>query len=180
MARLIGENIILREYIKEDIPHINKFANDYEIVKYLSDIFITNHTLENTTDYYNSVAANTSTGSLNYIISEKESLKYLGQIDIIKIDWINRIGTLGVVIADQDNLDKGIGSQAIRLLLKYVFDRINLNKVELTVHEFNKRALSCYRKCGFVQEGIIRESLYREGKYYNTVNMGILKREFLS
>ena len=53
-----------------------------------------------------------------------------------------------------------------------------MNKVELDVNEFNLAGIRCYEKCGFMQEGVIRESVYRDGKYYNTIKMGILKREF--
>jgi len=179
MPRLIGENIILREYQKEDLPFINKFANDFEIVQYLSDIFLRNHSLENTKKYLDSVLENSSNNNLNFVISEKETLNYIGQIDIMNIDWIARIGTLGIVIAGKEFQNKGIGTEAINLLLRYAFERANLNKIELDVHEFNAGGIRCYEKCGFIEEGVIRESIYRDGKYYNTIKMGILKKEFL-
>ena len=78
----------------------------------------------------------------------------------------------------KDFHSKGIGTEAINLLLKYSFERANLNKIELDVHEFNTGGIRCYEKCGFIKEGVIRESIYRDGKYYNTIKMGILKREF--
>lgn len=178
MPRLTGENIVLREYRTDDLPHINKFANDYEIVKYLSDVFLVNHGMESTEKYLNSKTASTSMEELNYIISDKETLSYLGQIDIMNIDWITRIGTLGIVIANEQHLNRGIGSEAIKLLLDYAFKRANLHKIELEVHEFNERAIACYKKCGFVSEGVIRECIFRDGKYYDSIKMGILQSEF--
>ena len=178
MPRLIGENIILREYRKEDLPFINSFTTDFEICNNLSDIFLKNHSLESTEKYLNSVLDNSSNDNLNYVIAEKETLSYIGQIDIMNINWVSRIGTLGIVIGDKDFHNKGIGTEAINLLIKYSFERANLNKIELDVHEFNSGGIRCYEKCGFIQEGVIRESLYREGKYYSTIKMGILKREF--
>ena len=55
MPRLIGDNIILREYRKADLPFINSFVNDYEITVNLSDIFLRNHPLESTEKYLNSI-----------------------------------------------------------------------------------------------------------------------------
>jgi len=178
MPRLIGENIILREFKKEDLPFINNFTTDYDICRNLSDTFLRNHSLESTEKYLNSILENSSNDNLNYIIAEKDTLKYIGSIDIMNINWISRIGTLGIVISQKDSHNKGIGTEAINLLLKYSFERANLNKIELDVNEFNLGGIRCYEKCGFIQEGVIRESSYRDGKYFNTIKMGILKREF--
>jgi RimJ/RimL family protein N-acetyltransferase len=177
MPRLIGESIILREYWKEDLPYINSFTTDYEICKYLSDIFLRNHSLESTEKYLSSVLENTSNDNLNYVIADKETLSYIGQIDIMNINWVSRIGTLGIVIANKKFHNKGIGTEAINLLLTYAFKRANLRKIELDVHEFNEAGIKCYKKCGFVKEGVIRENLYRDGNYYDTIKMGLLKRE---
>jgi RimJ/RimL family protein N-acetyltransferase len=50
--------------------------------------------------------------------------------------------------------------------------------VELWVFEFNERAIRCYEKLGFIKEGVSREAVYKEGRYCNVVNMGILKEEW--
>ena len=178
MPRLIGKNIILREFRKEDLPFINSFTTDYEICRNLSDTFLRNHPLESTEKYLNSILENPSNDNLNYVIAEKDTLNYIGSIDIMNINWVSRIGTLGIVIADKDFHNKGIGTEAINLILGYAFERANLNKIELDVNEFNTGGIRCYEKCGFIQEGVIRESLYREGKYFSTIKMGILKHEF--
>ncbi len=178
MPRLIGEKIILREFRKDDLPFINSFTTDYEICRNLSDTFLRNHPLESTEKYLNSILENSSNDNLNYVIAEKDTLNYIGSIDIMNINWVARIGTLGIVIPQKSSHNKGIGTEAINLLLKYSFERANLNKIELDVNEFNLGGIKCYEKCGFIREGVIRESQYREGKYYSTIKMGILKREF--
>lgn len=58
MPRLIGENIILREFQKDDLPFINKFTTDYDICRNLSDSFLRNHPLESTEKYLNSILEN--------------------------------------------------------------------------------------------------------------------------
>ena len=55
---------------------------------------------------------------------------------------------------------------------------MNLNRVWLHVFEFNERAAACYRKCGFQQEGHLRQHRYSEGRYYDVLVMGILRDEF--
>ena len=63
-------------------------------------------------------------------------------------------------------------------ILNFAFNRMNLHKVYLRVYDYNKRGVKSYQKCGFKKGGILREMFYDEGKYYDVVMMGILKREF--
>ena len=177
MPRLIGERIILREYKKEDLYSIRKWVNDDEITRFLSDNFIYPHTLNDTEKFLNSMLEST-TDARGFVIAKKDTEEYIGQIDLIKIDWLNGIGILGIVIGNKEYLSKGYGTEAIKLMEHFAFNNLNLHKLELEVREFNGRAIHCYKKCGFKEEGRIRENFYADGKYTDTLFMGILKREF--
>ncbi|ARC85865.1 acetyltransferase family protein [Clostridium argentinense CDC 2741] len=178
MSRLYGKNIMLREYKREDLPCIRKWVNDHEIIDMLSDIFLSPHTLNFTENYLNSILENTSSNTANFIIALKETEEYIGQIDLLKIDWKNRIANMGIVIGRTDFLSRGYGYEAIKLLQNYAFNRLNLNKLELSVHDYNIRAYKCYLKCGFKEEGRRRQAFYINGKYTDYIIMGILKDEF--
>lgn len=58
------------------------------------------------------------------------------------------------------------------------FEELNLHRVDLRVLEYNKRAIKCYEKCGFIKEGVEREGALIEGKYETDVFMSILDREY--
>ena len=55
---------------------------------------------------------------------------------------------------------------------------MNLHRVALDVNADNARAIACYRKCGFVEEGSLRQDRYRHGVYIDTLVMGVLADEF--
>jgi RimJ/RimL family protein N-acetyltransferase len=55
---------------------------------------------------------------------------------------------------------------------------MNLHRVFLRVHADNTRGIRCYQRAGFRQEGTLRESVFREGTYHDTLMMGILASEF--
>lgn len=65
----------------------------------------------------------------------------------------------------------------IRTLVQHCFD-CGLSRIETDVLANNRRALALDKKCGFVQEGIFRESFQMENQFYDTVFLSILKREF--
>lgn len=178
MPRLIGKRIILREYMKEDLPHMRKWVNNREITDCLSNIFLFPHTLNNTEDFLNYMLEGKGDQSGGFVIAHKDSEEYIGQIDLLNIDWPNRVAVMGIVIGVQDYLGMGYGTEAIKLLQEFAFNKLNLNKLELDVRAFNLRAIKCYEKCGFVEEGKIRENFYHNGNYEDTLRMGILKKEW--
>ncbi len=175
MYRLEGERIILREYRREDFSHMRKWVNNYEITQWLSNVFLYPHSEIDTENFINAMMAGKMKG---FIIAHKDTEEYIGQLDLINIDWVNRVGTIGIVIGTKENLGKGYGTEAIKLLQKFSFNKLNLNKLELDVRSFNKRAIRSYEKSGFKVEGIIRENYFEDGKYSDTIKMGILKREW--
>ncbi|MBJ8192941.1 GNAT family N-acetyltransferase, partial [Bacillus cereus] len=78
-----------------------------------------------------------------FVIAHKDTLDYIGQLDLFKINWVNRHATLGVVIGRDGDLGKGYGREAIRLLQKFAFHTLNLHRLELEVYAFNERAHRC-------------------------------------
>lgn len=177
MAILIGERVILRDYRKEDLSYMRKWVNDYEITKYLSNVFLYPHSITDTEiflDYMLKGSPNTR----GFVIAHKSTEEYIGQLDLLKIDWPNRNASIGITIGTKENLGKGYGTEAIQLLQEFAFNKLNLNKLELEVKDFNHRAIACYKKCGFIEEGRIREDVFVDGKYTDTVVMGVLKREW--
>ena len=82
-----------------------------------------------------------------------------------------------IVIADKG---KGYGSQTITALKKKCFEKHDCNRLWLDVFDFNDRARHVYKKLGFKEEGILRESVKKGGNYLNLVIMSILKKEYES
>ncbi len=85
---------------------------------------------------------------------------------------------LAIGIYDDTLYGQGIGTQATRLVLEYAFNTLKLHRIDLKVLEYNKRAISCYKKCGFKIEGILRESAYIEDKWESDLIMSILDCEY--
>ena len=104
---------------------------------------------------------------------------YLGGCGIKEVDWKNSKVVVGIFIGNKEYWNKGYGTDAMRVLIKFIFNEMNINKIKLNVYEFNERAIRSYEKCGFKKEGVLRKELYRDGKYYDTIVMGLFKEECL-
>jgi RimJ/RimL family protein N-acetyltransferase len=104
--------------------------------------------------------------------------RFVGHPRLQRIDWQDRNATLAIGIFDRRFWSHGYGSEAIRLLLGYAFDALDLHRVGLRVLEYNTRAIRAYEKCGFVREGIERETKYVDGRWYGDIMMSILASDF--
>jgi RimJ/RimL family protein N-acetyltransferase len=102
----------------------------------------------------------------------------IGFVVIHSIEWNNRVGSLAIGIGDPNYQNKGFGSEALQLILRYAFHELNLHRVGLDVIGYNGRAIRTYEKAGFIVEGKIRSAIYRDGRYFDRIMMGILRSEW--
>ncbi len=102
----------------------------------------------------------------------------VGNTFLHSLDEHDRHATFAIGIFDATLWSQGLGTEATRLVLRHAFDKLRLHRVELRVLEYNARAIACYRKCGFIEEGIEREDALIDGRWYSDLRMGILEHEY--
>lgn len=108
-----------------------------------------------------------------------ENNALIGSISLHNIDHLNRNAYIGIFIGGEEHRSKGYGAEAIRLILDYGFNTMNLHSINLTVHADNCAGISCYKNVGFREVGRLPEVLYIGGKYVDKIYMGILEHEFV-
>ena len=171
--KLIGERIYLSPRSIEDAEKYTEWMNDFETTDYIGRShqsmgieaekkYLEEHIKEDTV----------------FAIIENDTDKLLGTVGLHKVNYIKRKATIGIFIGDKDYRGKGYGTEAIKLILDYGFNYLNLNNIKLDLIEFNERAFACYKKCGFKEYGRRRKSEFINGKYYDTIEMDILAEEF--
>jgi len=106
-----------------------------------------------------------------------ESLIGFGGLD--GINWRNRVGWLALAIAP-DLWGRGYGGELLAMVLGHAFDELDLHRVQLTVFDYNERAIALYRSQGLQQDGLFREAIYRDGGRHDMLLMSILQQEWRS
>ena len=76
-----------------------------------------------------------------------------------------------IYIGNLEYWGKGYGTQALKLLIEFAFNKINLHMLYLEVFSYNKGAIKTYEKLGFKKDGILRQSKFQDGKYYDKIIM---------
>ena len=119
-----------------------------------------------------------STTDMAVAIVEQTTDQLVGGTGLHDIDPRNRHAALGIMIGDKTAWGKGYGSEATRLMVRHAFHTLNLNRVYLEVYEYNDRARHVYEKIGFRIEGRLRQHTFRDGRYWDTFVMGVLRDEW--
>jgi len=87
---------------------------------------------------------------------------------------------VAIAIGEREIWSQGYGTDAMRVMLRYAFNELNLRRVGLIVFEYNPRAIRSYEKAGFTHEGRVRGAMLRDGKRWDFLYMGILREEWLA
>ncbi|MBL4933600.1 GNAT family N-acetyltransferase [Clostridium paridis] len=121
-----------------------------------------------------------------FMIIDRKSLTIINEKNVI-IGYIsykelqNTVGVydIGITIGSR-YWGRGYGKDSVRTLIKYLFETQSAHRIELEVVVNNERAVNCYKACGFIEEGRKREKYYNNKKYYDTLVMSILKKDYRS
>ena len=177
MPRVLGERIMLREYRAEDIRAIRGWINDEATTRYLSTRFWPAQTSVDSEEYLSRMLQS-SHNACNFVIADIKDERYIGQMDLFRLDWRLRLGELGMVIARREDRGQGIGQEALGLLQRFAFRTLGLERLELEVHMDNAAALACYRRAGFTLEGVKRHAFFTDGHFCDIGMMSILRDEY--
>jgi len=103
----------------------------------------------------------------------------IGTTSLLHIDWRNRTAEYGrLLIGHPEYRGGGYGKEAEYLLLDYAFNHLNLNKVWGDVIVGNEVVLNLHRKTGCKEEGILKQQIFKQGKYLDLVRVAWLAEEF--
>lgn len=171
---LTGDRLILRPITVADAAPMFASLSDKESMR-LTGTQQT-FTLAQVEQYCQKIVA--AEDRADFAITLKGDPTYLGEAVLNEIDWLNRSASFRIALASEKLFGRGYGTEAIRLILAYGFQTLNLHRIELEVYDFNPRAQHVYEKVGFVHEGVRRDVLLWDGAYQNAIVMSILEDEY--
>ena len=174
---LISKNLIFRAIEEKDLPLMVKWRNDPENNYYFYEHEPLSMPMQKI--WFEKYLKNINTDKI-FIIDEKVSEQTIGMVSVYHIDWRNRKAEWGRVLITPPFRNKGYGKEIDAVIQVYCFEELNLNKLYREVFCFNKRAITLYEKMGSKIEGILRQHVYRHGKYQDVVVMSILKEDYLA
>lgn len=171
---IIGKKVILRAMEKSDCEMVREMFNDPEIENlvvgwafplssYGQERWFENH--------YN------DQNSFRFIIEVPEEGP-VGIATLMDIDWKNRRADHGIKLANKERRSKGIGTDAVMAIMRYAFDELGLMRLDGSWFDDNHASKAMYTKCGWVEEGVRRKYIYKNGEWRDLTVVGILADEY--
>lgn len=171
-----GKLVRLRAIEPADAARYAVWMNDAEVTRYLSMRYPI--TLEAEEAWVRQrTEERPEYGPVHFAVDTREGA-HIGAVGFHEVIAANRKARLGISIGDKRYWSKGFGTDTMLTMLRWGFDQLNLHRVDLLVDVENARGIACYRKCGFVEEGRLRDVRFTRGGYHDQYVMGILRREF--
>ncbi len=169
-----GEKVYLRPYEKGDVDSILNYMNDDDVRRFLMPGIPFPYSKAEEEEWLESQKKVSE--CKNFAVIDKESGEYLGGCGINTLDWKNNLCYIGIFLG-KPHWSKGYGYDAMKILCDFVFDQMNLRKILLNVYSFNERAIGCYKKIGFKEEGRLRKQIFRDGTFHDEIIMGFFREE---
>jgi RimJ/RimL family protein N-acetyltransferase len=116
--------------------------------------------------------------ALAMAVHERTTDRLIGTCAFSQLDGDNGSALYHITIGESDAWGRGYGTEATRLMVDHAFGALGLHRIALFVFEFNERAIRAYRRVGFVVEGRSRESVWRDGRWWDELAMSVLESDW--
>jgi RimJ/RimL family protein N-acetyltransferase len=170
--KLVGKKCYLSPIDINDAGKFTEWLNDLELTINLT-LYNSIINVENEKVFLENLSK-----EHNYSIIDLETNELIGNCGFLNIEHVNQTAETGIFIGNKKFWNKGYGTEALSLLIDYGFKALNFHNIMLKVYEYNKSAIKCYEKIGFIPIGKRRDALYRNMERHNIIFMDILANEF--
>lgn len=174
LKKLAGDICYLSPVDASEADIVAKWSNDMDVALRTGDIsdMITIDVQRNYLEHM------TSARGYGFYIVRQEDDRAVGIVRLMRINLIGRNAVLGIFIGERNDRSRGIGSEAIKLILDFGFNVLNLRNIMLETYSFNEPAIKAFKKCGFQEIGRRRKAIIYGTHEYDEVFMDILNDEF--
>ena len=172
---ITGGKVRLRAFREDDLKNSVAWLNNPAVTRFL--LQMRPWSLVEEKAWIDRVMRNEDPTAVNFVVETTDG-EYVGSTGLMHIDRRNRSAEAGIVIGRPEEWGRGLGTDAMKALLRHGFEELNLHRVALRVYTFNERAIRSYQKLGFTEEGRLRQAVFRHGAWHDVILMSILQPEF--
>ena len=169
-------SVYLRAAERADIPLFVAWFNDYATSRTLSIRAPMSTASEE--QWFEHAAADQGKGGYHFVACLIEDDRPIGTVGFFDLDLVNGSAGLGLSIGAAADRGKGHGSDMIEALLRFGFESLRLERIELDCYDYNEAAHRLYQRLGFVDEGVARHRVFREGRHVDLFKMSMLVDEW--
>ncbi|MBE4909557.1 GNAT family N-acetyltransferase [Bacillus luteolus] len=176
---LMGEKVIVRVIKEEDFEplwHLIYGKEDTEWRKWNAPYFPFEH--EDFSVFRERMAKRIADGTDSMMLIQTLDREIIGTVSYYWEDKNTRWLEAGIVINNSQYWHGGYGTEALKLWIGHLFATLEIARVGITTWSGNERMMRVAEKLGLQLEGRMRKCRYYNGKYYDSIRMGVLREEW--
>lgn len=171
-----SKRIRLRPLEENDATMIMEMRSDIRDVRaYVGRPFPNN--TEGEREWIRSLYHNGPLTTIGFAVEEIGSGLFVGFVVAGNISYTNRNATIGVFF-HKNARGKGYYKEAQVLFYTYLFNEINLHKLTSSIIPYNEVPIKITAELGYTTDGIRKEQIYQNGRYYDEIMISLLARDF--
>lgn len=174
---LTGDRVAIGPLSRDLLPEYRRWLNDFATLALLDRRFrpIGADWIEGWYERH----ARGIPDTMVFTVWEVGAWRPVGNAALQEIDLRNRTAEFGLFIGESDRRGRGLGTEAVRLVLGFGFRVLGLHSLILRVFEYNGAARRCYERVGFREFGRRRQSQFMDGRFWDVIYMECLAVDFV-
>jgi [ribosomal protein S5]-alanine N-acetyltransferase len=174
---IVTERLELRPLEERDLdgPYLDWF-NDPEVCRFNSH-YVYPYTRDLAVEYLRGIPGS---GDLVLAIVESGSGEHIGNISLQGVSPVHRHADFAIVLGDKEAWGKGFAYEAASSVVAHGFDAMNLNRISAGTSVENEGMRKLAERLGMTEEGVRREALFKDGRYIDIIDYGLLASEYRS
>lgn len=171
-----GKNVILKVPEEKHLDQMLSWRNSTKFIKYYREYRF--QTIENQKNWWKQKVVNDDSWQYFVVSPKSEPDKIVGVVGLVYIHPIYRTAEFAITLGDEEYRNKGLGKDMLKTIISHGFESLNLNRIWCEVYSNNK-AIGLYEKVGFIKEGLMRQTVFKNGEYLNSTIMGMIREDYL-
>ena len=167
-----GEKVRLRAFEASDVAAVHRFKNDSAVAAGLLDAAFPQSLMR--VEEWVARASDLRAGLEDYRFVIEADDKPIGFVGLYQTDWISRNAEVGIAIGEADYRGRGMGTDALKVAVRFGFESLGLARIWTRVLADNERSLRMFQRAGFQYEGLMRAHRFRHGRFVDVVMLGRL------
>lgn len=176
MTTLTSQRVVLRPHTPQSFERLHRWKNDREILELSADSMEpssedkTRRTLERWMKQSEDI--------IHFAIHRGDDEELIGFLHLALIEREHQRCKIGLVIGEKQYWGQGYGTEAVRCAVDYGFSQLGLNRISAEVYATNPRSVRMLERAGFRREGVLHESILKDGAFVDEYPYALLRREW--
>jgi RimJ/RimL family protein N-acetyltransferase len=170
-----GKLVSLRALEKEDLSILKEWRNTLHVRKSTREYKLLN--MINQKNWFESIHQSNPPKEIMFGILDKKK-KLIGVTGLTYIDWKNRNSEISIYFSTKNWQTKPNAKEVINLIMEYGFEELNLHRLYVEIFSLMKENTKLFSQMKFIKEGELREKVWRQNKWWNTIIFSKLATEY--